>query len=363
MGLRRRTEGHGRRGRASLPDAGEADRHADREGTGGEQHDALPLRIFEIEHVTEQFKEGRPKDYAKLVHGYDRAKLDAAGLQELAYLLAESEEPAEALAAGKDFVKRFASAEPKRTARMRRLMADCALRLGQGSIAEAIANYQASLTKETPAAEKLDVLARLLRLIGIERKMPDKAGPLVAQVEETVKNAARIDEETRAAYRRAVIAAGDVLLWQGKHAGARELYVKAERLGKNTIPSQVRAARIGAYPNSLREYIGGGNFGAALDLVDRWDETFPTEKVKGHTCYWRGKILALRGQPRDAQRYLDMAVRLTTGADFETEERWLLALTLDQLDRKAEARKELEKLVATGLEDDFTRRARAKLKK
>jgi tetratricopeptide (TPR) repeat protein len=202
----------------------------------------------------------------------------------------------------------------------------------------------------------------LIRLIGIERKMPDKATPLVAQVEETIKNAQR-DEETRAAYRRAVIAAGDVLLWQGKRDGARELYTKAERLRRNPIPSQVRAARIGAYPNSLREYISGGNFGAALDLVDRWDETFPTEKVKGHTFYWRGKILALRGQLQDAERYLQWAVRMTTGADFESEERWILAQTLEQLGRREEARKELAKLIASGLEDEFTRRAKEKLQK
>jgi tetratricopeptide (TPR) repeat protein len=235
--------------------------------------------------------------------------------------------------------------------------------MGEGSVEEAIKNYQASLTSETPAVEKLDVLARLIRLVGIERKMPDKIGDLLAQVEETVKTASRVDEDTRAAYRRAVIAAGDVLLWQGKHDGARELYTKAERLSNNPIPSQVRAARIGAYPNSLREYINGGNYGAALDLVDRWDETFPTEKVKGHTCYWRGKILLLRGQPRDAERYLDIAVRLTVGANFESEERWLLAQAMEQLGHKEEARKELAKLVATGLDDDFTRRAREKLGK
>ncbi|HEY7315653.1 MAG TPA: PKD domain-containing protein [Gemmataceae bacterium] len=332
-------------------------------GPGVSSTTSWPLLIFEIEHVTDQFKEGRPKDYAKLARAYDRAKLDAAGLQELAYLLAESEQPADAVAASKDFLKRFEKSEPMRTARVRRLMADCALRLGEGSIDEAIANYQASLTKDTPAAEKLDVLARLIRLVGIERKMPDKAGTLLAQVEETAKNAPRLDDEERAAYRRAVIVAGDVLLWQSKREGARDLYVKAERLSKNPIPSQVRAARLGAYPNSLREYIGGGNFGAALDLVDRWDETFPTEKVKGHTFYWRGKILLLRGQPKDAERYLDMSVRLTVGADFESEERWLLAQALEQLGRKDEARKELAKLVATGLDDEFTRRAKEMLKK
>jgi len=332
-------------------------------GPGVTSTTSWPLLIFEIEHVTDQFKEGRPKDYAKLARTYDRTKLDAAGLRELAYLFAESEEPAEALQVAKLFVQRFPQAKAGEKGRIRRLMADCALRQGKGSVEEAIANYQASLTAEMPAAEKLDVLSRLIRLVGIERKMPDKAGPLLAQVEETIKNAPRIDAETRAAYRRAIIAAGDVLLWQNKLAGARELYGKAERLTRIPISSQVRAARIGAYPNSLREYIGGGSFGAALDLVDRWDEAFPTEKVKGHTFFWRGKILALRGQPQDAERYLQLALRLTVGADFESEERWLLAQTLEQLGRKDEARKELAKLVATGLNDEFTKRAKEKLQK
>ena len=37
-------------------------------------------------------------------------------------------------------------------------MADCAIRLGEGNLDKAIENYQASLVKEVPAAEKIDVL-------------------------------------------------------------------------------------------------------------------------------------------------------------------------------------------------------------
>src|SRR5262249_25294002 len=128
-----------------------------------------PLDVYEIEHVTDQFKEGRPKDYAKLVRDYDRNKLDAGSLKELAHLLAESEEPAEALEVGKLFLQRFGNSEARTVARVRRLMADCALRLGKGALDEAVANYEASITKETPAAEKLDVLARLIKLVGIDR--------------------------------------------------------------------------------------------------------------------------------------------------------------------------------------------------
>lgn len=330
------------------------------QGPAGTQVAKWPLLIFEIEHVTDQYKEGTPRDYVKQVKSYDRAKLDAAGLRELAYLLAEGGEPAEVLEVGKAFVQRFGSAPPLEVARVRRLMADCALRLGQGSIDEAIANYQAAILKETPSAEKLDTLARLIRLLGVERGEPAKALALRPAVEAAVKEV-KIDDDIQAAYRRAVMAMADVELWRGRRDEARDLYARAERLSGVFIPPQVRAARIGAYPNSLREYVAAGNFGAALDLVDRWDESFPTEKLNGHTFFWRGKVLALRGQPRDAERYLDRAIQLTPGASFETEARWLLAEVLDQLGRKDQAKMELAKLVKTGVNDEFAQKARKKL--
>jgi tetratricopeptide (TPR) repeat protein len=318
-----------------------------------------PLEVFEIEQVTDEFKEGRPRDYARLAKQYDRGKLDAAALTELAYLLAESEEPAAAIDAGKEFERRFGPTHPRQLSRVRRLIAESALRLGKDNVDEAIANYQASITNDTPPAEKLDVLARLIRLVGIERNLPDRTGAFLGQVEETARGA-KPDDDTRAAYRRAVIAAGDVLLWQGKLDGATDLYRRAEAL-RDFIPSQVRAARVGSYPNALRDLIGGGNYGAALDLLDRWEEMFPTDKPKGQTFFWRGKVCALRGQPREAARYLARAIGLATGAGFEPEARWLLAESLEQLGRAEDARKELARLVALGGTDVFTKKARSKL--
>jgi hypothetical protein len=322
-----------------------------------------PLLIFELEHVTDQFKEGKPKDYAKLVKSYDRTKLGAEALKELAYLLAESEDPAGAMAAGREFVKRFAAkGEALQVARVRRLMADCAIRAREGSLDEAIKNYQASLVKEVPPVERLEVLGQLTRLIGIERNLPEKGMAVLAQVEKIVKGI-DLEEDTRKAYRRALVAAGDVRLWQGKRTEAQKLYARAEKERRKAVPPQVRNALIGAHPNSLREYLRAGNYGAALDLVDQWDDMFPTDKFNGHSVFWRGKVLALRGQPREAARYLGWAVKLGPGASWETEGRWLLAGVLEQLGRTAEARKELAKLVATGLKDEYTRKAGEKLLK
>jgi tetratricopeptide (TPR) repeat protein len=331
------------------------------QGPAGTQTARWPLSIFEIEHVVDQFKEGRPQDYAKLVKDYDRNKLSADALQELQHLLAEGDEPAEAVEVGKTFLQRFPNAEPLTQGRVRRLMADCAVRMGKGNLDEAVANYEAALGKETPAVEKLDVLARLIRLVGVEREQPEKAAPIFAKADEAAKSA-KVDDEVQAAYRRAVIAMGDVRLWQGKLDDARSLYARTEKLGA-FIPSQVRAARLGAYPDSLQEYLDAGNTGAALDLVDKWDEKFPTDKPNGHSFFWRGKVLMRRGQPADAVRYLDRSIRLTTGAPFETEARWLLAEALDQSGRKDEAKRELAKLVAIGVNDEFTKKAIEKLKK
>jgi tetratricopeptide (TPR) repeat protein len=320
-----------------------------------------PLLVFEIEHVTDQYREGRPKDYAKVAKGYDRAKLDAAAMKELAHLLAESEDAAAAVEVGREYDRRFAGkADALQAARVRRLLADCAIRLGAGSLDEAIKNYQASLVKEVPAAEKLEVLGRLIRLVGVDRRQPDRAAQILTQVE-TLARAERLDADGRKAHRRAVAAAGDAALWAGQAAAAQKLYARAEKLHDRPIPPQVRAARIGAYPNPLREYVAAGNYGAALDLVDQWDDLFPTDKLNGQTFFWRGKVLALRGQPREAVRYLDRAARVAAGAGFETEARWLLAVSLEQAGRKQEARKELAKLVASGLRDEYVKKAREKL--
>jgi tetratricopeptide (TPR) repeat protein len=328
----------------------------------GTQTVRWPLHVFEIEHVSEQFKEGRPKDYAKVARKYDRGKLNAEALRELANLLAENEEPAEALKVGKEYVKRFGADKPAlAAARMRRLMADCAIRLGKGGLKEAIANYKASLIPEMDVGEKLDILARLIRLLGIERGLPDEADKVMVQVKKNwEKGTAK--RETIAAYRRALIAMGDVLLWHKKRTDAGDFYSRAEVLGTR-IPSQVRKARIGAYPKAIREYIKAGNYGAALEIVNRWDETFPTDKPNGQTFFWRGKLLNLRGQHQEAARYLARTIGLSEGAAYESEARWLLAEALEKVGRTKDARRELAKLVKSGIKDQFSDLAREKLKK
>jgi TolA-binding protein len=330
------------------------------EGPAGNISSTWPLEVYEIQHVTDDIKQGRPAEYAEIAATYDPAKLHAASLMELVSLFYEGDRPADALKTGQVYVDRFASSEPESFSRVQRMMALSALDTGEEGVDEAIAHFQASINETTPPVEKIDSWTQLIRLLGIDKRQPAKAKTLLVQVEQTTKNSV-VDDNFKAAYRRAVNAMGDVLLWNGDRVEARNFYKRVEVIRGKFIPQQVRAARVGAYPRAIHEYLAAGDYGAALDIVDQWEDQFATEKVKGHTFFWRGKILGERHQYRDAARYLAQAIGLAPGAGFETEARWRLADSLVKLDKSKEAEAELVKLVATGLDDQFVEFARRKL--
>ncbi|MDP7274882.1 MAG: PKD domain-containing protein [Planctomycetaceae bacterium] len=324
-----------------------------------------PLEVFEVQHVAGDISQGRHPDYVKLTAGYELKALDAKNLKELVHLYGESGQAQQAVTVGRAWVARFAASQPEQAPAVRRVLALAVLSAGEKGIEEAIANFQASITAKTPTVEALDSLAQLIRLVGIRRDKPDQTPALLKQVNDVAVNAKpplQQDATAKMAYRRAINAAGDVLLWHGKTAEARGFYKRVEVLAGKPIPRSVRAARIGSYPNSIREYLVARNYGAALGTVERWEDQFATEKVKGHTFYWRGVTLALRGQHREASEYLDLAVTIAVGAEWENEARWRLALAFEAIGKPRRVRIELAKLVATGISDRWTDRARKKLK-
>ena len=313
-----------------------------------------PLDVFEIEHVTDQFAQGKPREYAALAKGYDRATLDERNLRELVLMLSENGEPKTSLEAGRQFLARF----PKAAApRARRAMAEAGLSLGEPFFAEAIANFEASIGAESKPADALATYARLIRLVGVDRDMVERASEFADRADRFFR-ASRPDAEAFAAYRAVLIAAGDAKLWHDKPDDARKEYAKADSLSATKIPPQVRAARLGAYPNAVREFLAARDLDAASELLERIDDVFPMEKLGGQTLFWRGKVTLARKRYAESARFFSRAVALAPGSGFETEARYLWAGSLEAQEQPAEAREVLKKLVATGLDDTFTRKAR-----
>ncbi len=329
------------------------------EPTGRTQTAKWPLDIYEIQHVTDDIGQGRPAEYVKLAASYDPEKLDATHLREFAHVLSDGERFEDSIRIARRWLEKFKTDHAKEIPAVQRLLALNLLRTDAGLDA-AIGALEASLTEDSPLAERLDSLAQLIRLLGGELAQPDRAMQAFERVGQLTKGK-RLDDEARAAYRRAIIAAGDARLWQDKQDEALVLYRRAELVDGKIIPPQVKAARIGAFPQAIREFLESDQLEAALDVINQWDETFPTDKPKGQTLFWRGKASHLRGQHRDAARWLGQSVRLATGAAFESEARWLRCISLLELGQTDVARKELAQLAKFPLNDRFIQSAKERL--
>ncbi len=267
-----------------------------------------PLEVYDIQHVNDQVPEGKLSDYLKIIRGYDRAKLDEAAQSEWLALVGET-----------------------------------------------VPDFEWLLAHESPPERKLKWLARLIEL------QPAKAEELLTQAEQITRETKKTDE-VYAAYRHALIAVGDARLWSGQLGEALEVFRRAEATDKQVIPLPVRAARVGSYPNAVREYLAVKDTDAAWETLEQWERTFPTEKLKGHSFFWRGRTQTQRGRPKDAARYFAKCLDLAPGADFESEARWLLAESLEKTGKADEAKRELAKLAASGLQDDFVRQAKERLR-
>jgi tetratricopeptide (TPR) repeat protein len=320
-----------------------------------------PLEVFLIQSANEQFKEGDWAEYLRLARSYDRGKLDAASLAEYIYLLAEGGASNEVLQAAAEFAARFGGTQAAMLPGIRKAAADAALRLGAAGVDEAIAGYQEALRGGLPLERRLETTARLIRLLAIERQRGAEALTLY-QAALTNAPAAMTNEEIRTGLRSVLIAAGDMYLQQDDRANALTNYHRAEYLYQTAIPPQVRAARLGAFPAAVRELAGRRQYPAALEKVDQWENVFPSDKVKGQTFFWRGKVLTLAGRAGEAVAWLKRAAALGIGASYETEIQWFLAQALEQTQQSAEAKAVLTRLAGLGFDDKFTQMARERIK-
>jgi tetratricopeptide (TPR) repeat protein len=164
------------------------------------------------------------------------------------------------------------------------------------------------------------------------------------------------------AYRAALISAGDGLLWSGLKGEAIEHYLQAEAAAGDPLPLSVRAARTGSYPYALEEHLVNREWTDAARILDRWEEDFPSDKAKGQTFYWRGRLHLAREEAARAARFLGQSLLLAKGAPYENQARWLLANAYTALGEHEKSDQTLNALLQSGIQDEFTEKARARLK-
>jgi hypothetical protein len=153
------------------------------------------------------------------------------------------------------------------------------------------------------------------------------------------------------------LALGDACLASRASTKAIATYQEAEKLAETPIPQAVRAAKIGAYPETLQQKVAAKDLDEAWVIVRKWIDEFPSDQARGTPLLWQGKLQQLRGAPAASMRPLQLAVTLGEGSDFEAEARWLLANAYQQTGDPAKYQATLRALVAAGLTGPYRDKA------
>ena len=326
-------------------------------GPGGQRvEQRWPLDVFAIEHLEGPYKAGDSAAYSPILAGYDRARLATASLAELARFHDEAGNVDSAAAVAQAVLTR-ADAEAADLADMHWIVA---LATGKSSDPEAAkklaAHLGAALEHESNPIKKMQIVARLIRSLGVQRADPEAAEGLYKQAVR-LTGSQKLQGRFKAAFREATVAVGDARLYAGQHDKAESAYRLAESLADPPIPLQVRNAKIGAYHETVIQHIQDKRLDVALSVATRWRDTFPSDQLRGEVLYWIGRIESLRNQPARAIAPLQLAIETGQGAEFEAEARWLLAEACSATGDKARAKAELESLVKSGLTGPFRQKA------
>ena len=315
-----------------------------------------PLDVFAVEHLEGPYKAGDASGYSPILAGYDRAKLATASLAELARFHDEAGDASDAAAVAQVVLTR-ADAEASDLADMHWIVA---LATGKSDDPEAAkklaAHLGAALEHEPKPIKKMQIVARLIRSLGVRRADPEAAEDLYKQATRLI-GAQKLQGRFKAAFRQATIAVGDARLYAGRHDKAESAYRLAESLADPPIPLKVRNAKIGAYHETVVQHVQDKRLDVALSVAERWRDTFPSDQLRGEVLYWIGRIESLRNQPASAIAPLQLAIEAGQGAEFEAEARWLLAEACRATGDKARAKAELKALVKSGLTGPFRQKA------
>jgi hypothetical protein len=332
-----------------------------------------PLTVYPIEHLGGPYKDGKIGDYAPIVKSYDMAKLASPSLAELVRFLLESNEPgnpaAEQMAAAllnRADVDKGAKADGHLVlagdAGLRKTAWDNALTQEQAS--KAADHLRAAADLSDDPSMKVNITARLVRVLGIERSDAEGAAAVYAEVMKLAKPATpKTPRPSRAALRELNIAMGDGYLWAHQSGKAADAYKLAESLAEAPIPPSVRVSKLGAYPEALQQDFTAKQMDDAQELVNQWMDEFPSDQARGSALVWHAKLKQARGDYRASLRPLLLAINVAEGAEFEPEARWLLAQAYRELKDDAGYKAALKALVDSGLKSVYRDQAIAALKR
>jgi tetratricopeptide (TPR) repeat protein len=287
--------------------------------------------------------------HAKIVAGYDFARLDAACFGSVVELLRRGRRRKDLLRAGDALVKRDAAP----AAVLRSAVPTYADLLARKDPAQAVAVLlkAAEMTDDPAAGADLTVRAGRAALDAGE---VDKAETIFTQAIEKYA-ALTTDESIRAAR----VGLGDVWRRRGEYDKALAAYKLAGPVKRTAYEKEV--VRKGDLARHAEAYLGTGKLHDAEDFLDRWEWEFPEDRLAGFSTLLRVRLAVARRSPARAAELAERLVRVNPRSNYAPELLKTAAEAYQAQDKADLARRTLERIVKGYPESPLAAEAKKRL--
>lgn len=150
------------------------------------------------------------------------------------------------------------------------------------SPARAVDLYLSAFEKVRSEELKISLVSRACQIILQWLDRPKVAGELL----EAFLSQATQESEGNGNIRQLRLVLGDLNLHLGRGDRAEYFY----RLAGNTADDDKLLLRTGAYSRTVEDYLSRKEYHAAKQLLDRWENEYPTQRLAGYSSYLRGKL-------------------------------------------------------------------------
>jgi len=290
--------------------------------------------------------EGR-HGYAKLIAGYDLAKLDAVSLSHAIDLFAEAEEGEHHQRALESLVFKVAGASDKEM--LKRTAELVTLYRGKGRYDHAIRAYRRAESRLSGASPKAEMA---LAAAGMMLEDRSKMAEAEKEFRRVLKNRAGV---SGLLLREAHIGLGDVACRRGDAEAARKAFSIAEKTPGGWQARKNPLLRASSLARYVEEYIRTRDLEAAQEYLRTWYREFPSQRLGGHAPLLEARLMIAMKQYRRAVQVVEQLFALNPECTFMPQVLLVGVEANMQLNSRDEARKMLALIV-----DDYPESGRHK---
>ncbi|MCD4825589.1 MAG: PKD domain-containing protein [Phycisphaerae bacterium] len=295
----------------------------------------------------------RVADHAKIVAGYDLARLSSANLREAVLLFRRAKDSANMRKACGRFMDKKTAADSE-IRQVLPIYVEALLKAKRPQKAVEVLTQAAGMTK-TPAI-KADMLVRAANV-----QLDDLNDPAAARKTFTDVIDKYASQTTDPVIRRARIGLGDVWRAMGKYAKAAAAYKLAGITDKRA--KKFRPIVKGDFARKAEDYLRRKDYPAALEALDKWEETFPLDRLEGYSTLLRVEYLYARRQYSPAARQAQRLVKVNPGSNYAPELLMHAARAYTKLRQGDKAIKTLKRIIRDYRESPISNEAMKMLRK